>query len=119
MNTTPLISRWTHLKGEPEDVLRQPVRDFVVAAEHLPALPSEAQSVDHTGPQSARQHVVPALRKIMVLLKDLWFYEEPSPTGEPFFVWGTFIGSLKNYLSKLFFKEPWFERFFVEPDMVP
>jgi len=41
----------------------------------------------------------------------LWFYEEPSPTG-------TFIGSLKNSLRKWFFREPWFERFFVDPEMV-
>jgi len=26
---------------------------------------------------------------------------------------------LKNYLRKWFFKEPWFERFFAEPEMVP
>jgi len=30
----------------------------------------------------------------------------------------TFLGSLKNSLNKRFFKEPWFERFFEEPDMV-
>jgi len=35
-----------------------------------------------------------------------------------FFVWDTIIGSLKNSLRKWFFKEPWFERFFVEPEMV-
>jgi len=33
-------------------------------------------------------------------------------------LWGTFIGSLKNHLIKWFFKEPWFERFLVEPGMV-
>jgi len=56
----------------------------------------------------------------MVLSKALWFYEEPSSTEEPlFFFWGIFIGTLKNYLRKWFFKEPWFERFFVEPEMVP
>jgi len=33
-------------------------------------------------------------------------------------LWDTFIGSLKNSLSKCFFKEPWFERFFEEPEMV-
>jgi len=31
----------------------------------------------------------------------------------------SFIGSLKNSLRKWFFKEPWFERFFVESEMVP
>jgi len=30
-----------------------------------------------------------------------------------------FLGSLKNSLRKWFFKEPWFERFFVEPYMAP
>jgi len=30
----------------------------------------------------------------------------------------TIIGYLKNYLRKWFFKEPWFERFLVEPEMV-
>jgi len=30
----------------------------------------------------------------------------------------TFIGSLKNSLRK-WFREPWFERFFVEAEMVP
>jgi len=29
----------------------------------------------------------------------------------------TFMGYLKNSLRKWFSKEPWFERFFVEPDM--
>jgi len=38
------------------------------------------------------------------------FYKEPSPTGEPFF-------RLRHLYR--FFKEPWFERFFVEPEMVP
>jgi len=33
-------------------------------------------------------------------------------------LWDTFIGSLKNLFIKGFFKEPWFERFFVEPKMV-
>jgi len=28
------------------------------------------------------------------------------------------MGSLKDYLRKWFFREPWFERFFVEPEMV-
>jgi len=28
-------------------------------------------------------------------------------------------GSLKKYLTKWYFIEPWFERFFVEPEMVP
>jgi len=31
----------------------------------------------------------------------------------------TFIGSLKNSVRKWFFKEPWFEKFFVESEMVP
>jgi len=31
----------------------------------------------------------------------------------------TVIGSLKNYLMKWFFKEPWIERFFVESVLVP
>jgi len=35
------------------------------------------------------------------------------------FVWGAFLGSLCNSLRKWFFNEPWFERFFVEPEMVP
>jgi len=30
-------------------------------------------------------------------------------TGEPFVVWGTFIGSLKNSLRTWFFREPWFK----------
>jgi len=34
-------------------------------------------------------------------------------------IWGTFIGSLKNYLRKWLSQEPWFERFFVEPEMMP
>jgi len=33
-------------------------------------------------------------------------------------LWDTFFRSLKNYLRKWFFKEPWFERFFMEPEMV-
>jgi len=33
-------------------------------------------------------------------------------------LWETFIGSLKNSLRKWFYKEPWFERFIEEPDMV-
>jgi len=39
---------------------------------------------------------------------------------ETFFkvIWDTFIGSLKNYLRKWLFKEPWFERFCVEPEVV-
>jgi len=46
--------------------------------------------------------------------------EEPSPTGEPLlFIRGTIISSLKNSFRKWFLKEPWFERFFVEPEMVP
>jgi len=48
----------------------------------------------------------------------VWFYEEPSLTGEPlFFVSGNIIGSLKNSLKKWFSKEPWLERFFVEPEV--
>jgi len=36
-----------------------------------------------------------------------------------FLSFDTVIGSLKNYLRKWFVKEPWFERIFVEPEMVP
>jgi len=46
-------------------------------------------------------------------LKALWFHHLLK---NHFFIWNTFIGSLKYYLR--FFKEPWFERFFVEPEMV-
>jgi len=34
-------------------------------------------------------------------------------------LWDTFIGSMKNSLRKWFFREPWFKRLFVEPDMGP
>jgi len=33
-------------------------------------------------------------------------------------LWDTFMGSLNEYLRKWFFKEPCFERFFEEPEMV-
>jgi len=46
----------------------------------------------------------------MVLYKAFGFYKEPSPTEEPFF-------HLRHLYR--FFEEPWFERFFVEPEMVP
>jgi len=35
------------------------------------------------------------------------------------FVWGTILDYLKKSFRKWLFKEPWFERFFVEPEMVP
>jgi len=38
---------------------------------------------------------------------------------ELFFMWGIIIGSLKSSLSNWFFKEPWCETFFVEPESVP
>jgi len=47
----------------------------------------------------------------MVLKKALWFYEEPSPTEEPFFHLRLF--------KEMVLKEPWFQRFSVEPQMVP
>jgi len=43
-----------------------------------------------------------------------WCLEEPCFKG----YLGTFIGSFKNYLRKWFLTEPWFERFFEEPEMV-
>jgi len=36
-----------------------------------------------------------------------------------FFIRDTFQGSLKNSLRKWFLKEPWFEKLFVEAEMVP
>lgn len=50
----------SYLKVVPEEVLRQPVEDLVVATEHLAALSSEARRVDHACSQVARQDVVPA-----------------------------------------------------------
>jgi len=59
---------------------------------------------------------------------------KPSPTEEPFVLEHTFIGSLKNSLNiesgqndpkatqglrEWLFREPWFERFSVEPKMGP
>jgi len=59
-------------------------------------------------------------QNIMVLK---WFFERICGY---FTYWRTILafkapllGYLKNSLSKWFFKEPWSERFLVEPEMVP
>jgi len=48
----------------------------------------------------------------------LWFYEEPSPTEEPFFCLRDLYRFFEELFKEMVLKEPWFERFFVEPDMV-
>lgn len=50
----------SYLKVVPEDVLRQPVEDFVVPAEDLPALSSKAHRVDDACSKVSCQDVVPA-----------------------------------------------------------
>jgi len=74
-------------------------------------------------PQEKRSHVKHTRRKIMVLK---WFFKRLCGSTKNHhllknhvFIWGAIIGYLKNSLRKWFFKEPWFERFFVEPEMVP
>jgi len=62
----------------------------------------------------------------MVLEKALWFYEEPSPTGDPFWKWCLKETSVEGSLRHLYKvlgrtlkgNEPWYERFFVESKMV-
>jgi len=51
--------------------------------------------------------------------KVLWGTRNGALKNHVKVLWDTFIGSLKNSLKKWFFEEPWFERFFVEPEMVP
>jgi len=53
-----------------------------------------------------------SMRQLYRLFEDL--FKEIVLFKEPFYE-----SSLKNYLRKWFFQEPWFERFFVEPKMVP
>lgn len=53
----------SYLKVVSEDVLGQSVIVFMVPAEHLPALASKAQSVDHTCFKVARQYVISRKRK--------------------------------------------------------
>jgi len=61
------------------------------------------------------------LRKMVLYRTQLWKFLCGSSLKEPFFkvLWHTFIGSLKISFRKWFSKEPWFERFFVEPEMLP
>jgi len=61
-------------------------------------------------------------RQIKVLkgsLKALWFYEEPSATDEPLFHLRHHYRLYEELFEDMVFKEPWFERFFVEPEMMP
>lgn len=57
--TMTMITYFSYLKVVSEDVLWQPVQDFVVTTEHLPALSSKAHCVYHTCSQLARQYVIP------------------------------------------------------------
>lgn len=57
--TMTMITYFFYLKVVPEDVLWQPVQDFVVTTEHLPALSSKAHRVYHTCSQVARQYIIP------------------------------------------------------------
>lgn len=54
-----MITYFFYLKVVPEDVLWQPVQDFVVTTEHLPALSSKAHRIYHTCSQVACQYVIP------------------------------------------------------------
>lgn len=54
-----MITYFFYLKVVPEDVLWQPVQDFVVTTEYLPALSSKAHRVYHACSQVASQYVIP------------------------------------------------------------
>jgi len=64
---------------------------------------------------SPRRRNQPARRKVVVLKwffkKALCFYEEPSPTEEPFCHLRHHYWLFEELFKEMFFKEPWFERF--------